>query len=114
MSAGVVYRVTPQLYGPGASYHCYAGSEASYRLGKSIVGTDGANCEWRGGALSEAEHKALNMWATTFAKKYPVVGWFVDDAEAAATSSLAQPAVEVDEERRRTVLSMLESGALAA
>lgn len=77
---GIVYHVTPQHYGVGANYHCFAGTDASYRLGKSLLGLDDANREWRGTALTDDEHTVLNTWAQTIARKYPVVGWFVNEA----------------------------------
>jgi hypothetical protein len=75
----VVYRVSPQHYGPGANYECFAGSDASYRLGKSLLGREHENRDWRDAALTSEEHATLDGWADAFAKKYPVVGWFVHE-----------------------------------
>ncbi|RNE99541.1 hypothetical protein TraAM80_08134 [Trypanosoma rangeli] len=77
---GVVYEVAPQLYGPGKSYHVYAGREISRCLAKSDVSSKEANKDWEHG-FSKEEMAVLDWWANKFNSKYPVVGWFVPDKD---------------------------------
>ena len=111
---GIVYRVTPQHYGPGAAYECFAGSEATYRLGKSLLGRAHENRDWRRpGTFDEDEQDTLDHWAKTFAGKYPVAGWFVfpDEASTAAEDTAANGSddeePEVDAAKREAVRAML-------
>ena len=75
---GVVYEVSPQFYGPGAGYHCFAGAEASRNLGRGIVSDSEVNAEWR--HLKKDDMETLDGWAERFAGKYAVVGWYVPDS----------------------------------
>ncbi|KAG8349000.1 Cytochrome b5 like Heme Steroid binding domain [Trypanosoma vivax] len=75
-----VYEVAPQFYGPGESYHVYAGKEISRCLAKcDLTGTE-ANKHWLPGT-SQEELGKLEKWVSVFETKYPVVGWFVWDEE---------------------------------
>ena len=76
---GVVYRVSPQYYGAGMTYHCFAGTDASRNLAKGIIGTTEADADWRN--LSAEHVSVLDGWATRFAEKYSVVGTVVEDDE---------------------------------
>jgi membrane-associated progesterone receptor component len=106
---GVVYWVTPQHYGPGASYECFAGSEASYRLGKSLLGRANQNRDWRGDILDADEQDTLNRWAAAFERKYPVVGWFVFPE-----STTQQPTDDEAEEESNTQENRSSDAAKAA
>jgi len=79
---GVVYEVAPQHYGPGQSYHVFAGREISRCLALSIVGEGPANKDWESG-LTPDQLKTLEGWSDMFKSKYPVVGWIVKDASFA-------------------------------
>jgi membrane-associated progesterone receptor component len=71
------------FYGPGASYHCFAGRDASIALAK--VSTDDEDLvqdteTWKGpdlSGLSEDEREALDGWKEMF-QKYDLVGDLVD------------------------------------
>ena len=76
---GVVYEVAPQHYGPGQSYHVFAGKEISRCLALSIVGDGPANKDWTVG-VTAAQQKTLDGWSDMFKSKYPVVGWIVQDS----------------------------------
>jgi membrane-associated progesterone receptor component len=76
---GVVYEVAPQHYGPGQSYHVFAGKEISRCLALSIVGNGPANKDWMVGITAE-QQKTLDGWSDMFQGKYPVVGWIVQDS----------------------------------
>lgn len=76
---GKVYRVSPQFYGKGASYNCFAGTEASRNLAKGIIGKDEANADWRN--LNEEHMASLESWVAKFEEKYSIVGTIVEDEE---------------------------------
>jgi membrane-associated progesterone receptor component len=76
---GVVYEVAPQHYGPGQSYHVFAGKEVSRCLALSIVGDGPANKDWTVG-LTDEQRKTLDGWSDMFKGKYPVVGWIITDS----------------------------------
>lgn len=76
---GNVYRVSAQYYGPGESYHCFAGTDASRNLAKGIIGKDEADADWRN--LSPEHMETLNGWEKRFMAKYAVVGTLVEDEE---------------------------------
>jgi hypothetical protein len=86
----VVFRVAPQFYGVGMTYHCYAGTEASRNLGKGIVSAEGEkNADWRG--LSPAHLADLEAWFQRFSGKYTVVGWIVEDDEFRKRAEAFEP-----------------------
>jgi hypothetical protein len=107
---GVVYRVTPQHYGPGATYECFAGSEASYRLGMSLLGRKHENRDWRGGVLDEEEQATLDQWAKAFARKYTVAGWFIHPTDPQPEVAADSDAT-VDGAKRDAVRAMLRGDA---
>lgn len=87
---GTVFSVTAQLYGPGAPYHCFAGTECSRCLAKSILGsTKELNADWA--TLSRAHIDVLDGWLETFTKKYPIAGWFVADTAYLAKGAVLEP-----------------------
>ena len=75
---GVVYEVAPQHYGPGQSYHVFAGKDISRCLALSIVGSGPSNKDWTIGITPE-QLKTLDGWNDMFKSKYPVVGWLAAD-----------------------------------
>ena len=85
---GVIYSVSPQFYGPGAAYDCFAGVEASRNLARGTISDNEANASWR--CLNETEMETLDGWAERFAEKYEVVGWFVPDEEYEARGKQLQ------------------------
>ncbi len=76
---GIVYRVSPQWYGPDAPYHAFAGRDSSRHLGKTTVGTEEANSGWT--TLSRDHLSSLQEWEERFQSKYLPVGWMVLDDE---------------------------------
>ncbi|EPY34796.1 hypothetical protein STCU_01306 [Strigomonas culicis] len=72
-----VYEVAPHFYGPGQSYHVFAGKEASRCLAKSQLNDAEANKYWVD--CNDEELETLNEYVDLFESKYPVVGWFVPD-----------------------------------
>eukprot|EP00659_Diplonema_papillatum_P002965 gene2965-4660_t len=73
---GVVYRVDPTHYGPGAGYSVFAGKEVSRHLGKMNVGDEEAFREWH--SLTDSERTILDDWEAKFKEKYDVYGWLED------------------------------------
>nr|CCC90042.1 conserved hypothetical protein [Trypanosoma congolense IL3000] len=73
---GVVFEVAPQLYGPGQSYHVYAGREIGRCLAKNDTDGTEINKHWLPHSTEE-ELERLEVWMKKFESKYPVVGWFV-------------------------------------
>lgn len=67
-------------FGPGGSYHIFAGKDGSKGLGLSSLKPE--DCVPDYGDLSEAEMKTLNDWHTFFWKRYNVVGKVTDMPEA--------------------------------
>ena len=79
---GIVYDVTKgkDFYGPGSSYHVFAGRDASRGLGKmslDIKDVDNADIS----DLSLSELDALQNWIDKFASKYRIAGHIVDEPE---------------------------------
>ena len=71
---GSVYDVSEarNFYGPGASYHVYAGKEAARALGKMSLST--TECTADVDDLNEKEMEILEQWESKFKKKYKIVG----------------------------------------
>ncbi|KAG0282452.1 hypothetical protein BGZ96_000470 [Linnemannia gamsii] len=71
---GTVFDVSAkkEMYGPGGSYHCFAGKDASQALGKSSVKPEDCVADYSG--LNEAELKTLDDWVIFFEKRYTIVG----------------------------------------
>ena len=71
---GAVYDITlaRNFYGPGGSYHVYAGREASRALGKMSL--DAADCTDDVADLTEKQLATLDGWKKKFDEKYTVVG----------------------------------------
>ncbi|PWW71738.1 cytochrome b5 [Tuber magnatum] len=59
-------------YGPGGSYHVFAGKDASRALAKSSVKPEDAIAKWDD--LGDKEKGVLNDWYTFFSKRYNIVG----------------------------------------
>lgn len=49
----------------------------SRHLGKVVVGTTEANCDWT--TLSEKHIDILSSWEAKYRSKYSIVGWVVPD-----------------------------------
>ncbi|CCJ28987.1 unnamed protein product [Pneumocystis jirovecii] len=71
---GIVFDVTRKsaLYGPGGSYHIFAGKDASKAFGKSSLKEEDAIADYS--SLNESELRILDDWVTFFSKKYDIVG----------------------------------------
>ena len=75
---GTVYNVTQgkAFYGPGGSYHIFAGRDASRGLAKmslDVKDVDDPSID----DLSLSEIDEMNNWANKLAAKYPIVGHLV-------------------------------------
>jgi len=71
---GVIYNVTPakEFYGPGGSYHVFAGRECARALASMKVDADFCDDQLEG--LDEKSLKILDDWIKKFDDKYTVVG----------------------------------------
>ncbi|PSR85906.1 cytochrome b5-like heme/steroid binding domain-containing protein [Coniella lustricola] len=70
---GKVYDVTGnKAYQPGASYHVFAGKDASRALAKSSTKPEDATSEWKD--LDDKEKGVLNDWIKFFSNRYNVIG----------------------------------------
>lgn len=81
---GTVFDVTHKkdVYGPGKSYHIFAGKDGSRGLGMSSLNAEDAVPDYS--ALPENEMKVLDDWHSFFSKRYNIVGRVVDLPEAVA------------------------------
>ncbi|KZT18020.1 progesterone binding protein [Neolentinus lepideus HHB14362 ss-1] len=84
---GTIFDVTPKkdVYGPGRSYHIFAGKDGSKGLGMSSLKEEDAVPDWS--TLPENELKVLNDWHGFFAKRYNIVGRVVDLPDAVKDKS---------------------------
>eukprot|EP01128_Nolandella_sp_AFSM9_P000603 TRINITY_DN10752_c0_g1_i1.p2 TRINITY_DN10752_c0_g1~~TRINITY_DN10752_c0_g1_i1.p2 ORF type:complete len:149 (-),score=39.62 TRINITY_DN10752_c0_g1_i1:134-580(-) len=75
---GKVYDVSskPMFYGPGGSYHVFAGHDISRALATGSLKEEDVNNSSLDG-LSPQELQALEEWISTFSK-YPVIGRVVE------------------------------------
>eukprot|EP01080_Neovahlkampfia_damariscottae_P000977 gene977-9884_t len=73
---GVVFDVSlkPEFYGNGASYHVFAGKEATRGLAKSSVDPESLKPYGKYDDLNEKDTKTLTDWDALYRKKYPIVG----------------------------------------
>lgn len=70
---GTVFDVSGnKSYAPGASYHVFAGKDASRGLAQSSLKPEDAKPEWED--LNDEHKKVLDDWYTFFSKRYNVVG----------------------------------------
>ncbi|KAG0133714.1 cytochrome b5-like heme/steroid binding domain-containing protein [Tuber indicum] len=71
---GTVFDVSSNRssYGPGGSYHVFAGKDASRALAKSSVKPEDAIAKWDD--LGDKEKEVLGDWYTYFSKRYNIVG----------------------------------------
>ncbi len=60
------------VYGPGGSYHVFAGKDASRALGRSSLKPEDVVADYS--VLTEEESKVLNDWEVFFQKRYARVG----------------------------------------
>ena len=74
-----VFAVGPDLYGPNAPYHCFAGRECSRHLGLSTIGD--TECDKDYSTLNFSQKETLLKWYQKFHTKYETVGWYVPLAE---------------------------------
>lgn len=72
-----VYEVGHHFYGPGQSYHVFAGKEISRSLAMNKITDEESNKYWAN--CSEEELNRLEEWAKKFESKYPIAGWFIPD-----------------------------------
>ena len=86
---GTVFRVSPQFYGPGASYHVFAGTDASRNLGKGLLSGAESNADWSN--LSPEHNQTLSQWDERFRSKYPIAGWLVADDAFRARGAAFSP-----------------------
>ncbi|KAL1920798.1 uncharacterized protein VTP21DRAFT_11433 [Calcarisporiella thermophila] len=74
---GTVFDVSKSgSYGPGGSYHCFAGRDASRALGMSSLKPEDCVADYSN--LDEKQLKVLDDWYKFFAKRYSVVGKVVN------------------------------------
>ncbi|OAV98711.1 hypothetical protein PTTG_08898 [Puccinia triticina 1-1 BBBD Race 1] len=71
---GIVFDVSNKrdVYGPGGSYHVFAGKDGSKGLGQSSLKVEDAIADYS--SLSEAELKVLDDWVAFFKKRYNILG----------------------------------------
>ncbi|KAA1118757.1 hypothetical protein PGT21_004786 [Puccinia graminis f. sp. tritici] len=71
---GIVFDVSNkrEVYGPGGSYHVFAGKDGSKGLGQSSLKVEDAIADYS--SLSEAELKVLDDWVAFFKKRYNILG----------------------------------------
>jgi len=76
---GTVFDVThkKETYGPGGSYHVFAGKDGSKGLGMSSLKPDDAVPDYSG--LDAKDMKTLNDWHSFFSKRYNIVGRIIND-----------------------------------
>ena len=77
--AGDVYDISQAraMYGPGSSYHVFAGNDASYGLGTGRLDADaiGKSID----ELTASEKDTLFEWKRLYDSKYPLVGKLVTE-----------------------------------
>ncbi|MBW0534455.1 hypothetical protein O181_074170 [Austropuccinia psidii MF-1] len=75
---GIVFDVSAkrEVYGPGGSYHVFAGKDGSKGLGKSSLKPEDATSDYS--SLDENESKVLADWVSFFKKRYNIVGKVVN------------------------------------
>ncbi|KNZ45340.1 hypothetical protein VP01_822g3 [Puccinia sorghi] len=61
-----------EVYGPGGSYHVFAGKDGSKGLGKSSLKAEDAVADYS--SLTEEELKVLDDWVVFFKKRYNIIG----------------------------------------
>lgn len=71
---GIVFDVSGkrEVYGPGGSYHVFAGKDGSKGLGKSSLKAEDAVADYS--SLTEEELKVLDDWVVFFKKRYSIIG----------------------------------------
>ncbi|KAI7958662.1 hypothetical protein MJO28_002453 [Puccinia striiformis f. sp. tritici] len=76
---GIIFDVSSkaEVYGPGGSYHVFAGKDGSKGLGKSSLKAEDAVADYS--SLTESELKVLDDWVVFFKKRYNVIGKVVQN-----------------------------------
>ncbi|POV97277.1 hypothetical protein PSTT_15150 [Puccinia striiformis] len=76
---GIIFDVSSkaEVYGPGGSYHVFAGKDGSQGLGKSSLKAEDAVADYS--SLTESELKVLDDWVVFFKKRYNVIGKVVQN-----------------------------------
>ncbi|CAN6674384.1 hypothetical protein TRVA0_052S01002 [Trichomonascus vanleenenianus] len=71
---GTVFDVTKakERYGPGGSYHVFAGKDASCALAKSSLEAEHVHDDVS--ALTDKEKETLEEWMMYFSQRYNIVG----------------------------------------
>ncbi|KAF8528539.1 progesterone binding protein [Hysterangium stoloniferum] len=71
---GTVFDVSAKrdTYGPGRSYHCFTGKDASRALGKSTLKDEDLLADYS--TLDGTQMKVLDDWHSFFIKRYNIVG----------------------------------------
>ncbi|KAK4934421.1 hypothetical protein LTR66_015608 [Elasticomyces elasticus] len=70
---GTIFDVTGnKSYEPGASYHVFAGKDASRALAQSSLKPEECRPDWQD--LSDEHKKVLDDWYTFFSKRYNIKG----------------------------------------
>eukprot|EP00455_Lapot_gusevi_P009817 TRINITY_DN1440_c0_g1_i1.p1 TRINITY_DN1440_c0_g1~~TRINITY_DN1440_c0_g1_i1.p1 ORF type:complete len:128 (+),score=28.10 TRINITY_DN1440_c0_g1_i1:82-465(+) len=87
---GKVYDVTraAHFYGPGESYHIFAGHDASRALAKTALSPEELDQPIED--LDETQKNTLNDWIKKYDAKYPVVATVSDAPSVSAASAPAQ------------------------
>lgn len=74
---GIVFDVSSKrdVYGPGGSYHVFAGKDGSKGLGLSSLKVEDAIPDYS--SLKPTELKVLDDWVSFFTKRYNIIGQIV-------------------------------------
>lgn len=75
--SGIVFDVSSKrdVYGPGGSYHVFAGKDGSKGLGLSSLKVEDAIPDYS--SLKPTELKVLDDWVSFFTKRYNIIGQIV-------------------------------------
>ncbi|KEG14287.1 membrane-associated progesterone binding protein 2 [Trypanosoma grayi] len=88
---GIVYDCSSaaDFYGPGASYHVFAGKDVSRCLAKMLIDDAEANADWHN--LADEHRSTLDEWVTKYQSKYPVVGRLATDERFIKRGAAMEP-----------------------
>ncbi|KAF8517622.1 progesterone binding protein [Gautieria morchelliformis] len=77
---GKVFDVSERrnTYGPGCSYHCFTGKDASRALGLGSLKEEDLLADYS--TLDGSQMKVLDDWFAFFSKRYNIVGRVIDQS----------------------------------
>lgn len=102
-----VFDVSPGVgfYGPGGSYHVFAGKDATHGLAKSSI--DPAMATGDISKLTAVEKDTHMQWYAKYISKYRQVGWLVDegatDDNAVGSTTTVETFAETESEAKKDV-----------